>query len=180
MFTARNGLNSFNMVLVNLGLYRLRRPVACLSPRRTGFDPRPVWDLWRTKWKWKRFFAQYFDFPPPVPLHQRSVLIFSLTLLVPKVQASKDWEPSNKDALFRKSGSTPHKRTKSQWIKLHTFLDSVLDGDEGLASRPDRFTCKTSLGQEYPWNPEAQNETVSVPARNQTQVPRSPNSLRSR
>ena len=113
MFTARYGLNYFNIVPVNLGLYRLRRSVAGLSPRRTGFDPRPVWDLWRTKWKWKRFFAQYFDFPPPVPLHQRSVLIFILTLLVPDGQASKDWEPSNKGALFRKSGNTPHKLTES-------------------------------------------------------------------
>ena len=180
MFTARYGLNSFNVVLVNLGLYRFRRSVAGLSPRRTGFDPRPVWDLWRTKWKWKRLFAQYFDFPPPVPAHQRSVLIFILTLLVPEVQASKSWEPSNKDAFFRKSGSTPHKRTKSQWIKLHAFFASVLGGDEGLASRPDRFICKMSHGQEDPWVPEAQNEKVSAPARNQTQVPWSPNSLRSR
>ena len=37
-----------------------------------------------------------------------------------------------------------------------------------------------SLGQEDPWGPEAQNETVPAPVRNQTQVPWSPNSLRSR
>jgi hypothetical protein len=103
----------FNMVPVNLGLYMLRRSVAGLSPRRAGFDPRPVWDLWRTKWKWKRLFAQDFDFPPPVPLHQCSVLIFILTLLVPEGQVSKAWKPSNKGALFRKPGSTQHKRTES-------------------------------------------------------------------
>ena len=40
MFTAHYGLNSFNMARVNLGLYRLRRSVTGLSPRRIGFYAR--------------------------------------------------------------------------------------------------------------------------------------------
>jgi hypothetical protein len=32
-----------------------------------------MWDLWRTKWHWDRFFFEYFGYSLTVPLHQFSV-----------------------------------------------------------------------------------------------------------
>jgi hypothetical protein len=42
-------------------------------PRRPGFDPGSVWDLWWTKWHWDRFFPEYFGFPLSVSFHRCSI-----------------------------------------------------------------------------------------------------------
>jgi hypothetical protein len=41
----------------------LRSLVTGLSQRRPGFTPgQSMWDLWRTKWHWDRFFSEFFGF----------------------------------------------------------------------------------------------------------------------
>ena len=56
------------------------------------------------------FLSQYFSFPPSVPFHQCSTLIFSYLLLLQKGKRAK---PGNlpKAMLFRTSGSTGQKST---------------------------------------------------------------------
>jgi hypothetical protein len=31
-----------------------------------------MWDLWRTKWHWDRFFSEFFGFPLSISFHRRS------------------------------------------------------------------------------------------------------------
>ena len=69
----------------------IRWLVPGLSPRRPGDDPRAVN---------VRFVAD-----KDVLFHQRSILIFIYTLLLPEGQAVEEWEPAKKAMFIRKSES---------------------------------------------------------------------------
>jgi hypothetical protein len=43
----------------------------CGSP--VSIQDQSMWDLWRTKWHWDRFFTEYFGFPLSISFHQCSI-----------------------------------------------------------------------------------------------------------
>jgi hypothetical protein len=54
-------------------MWHLRRLVAGLSPRRSGFDPGSVYVGFVVgKWHWDRFFSEYFGFPLSISFHRCS------------------------------------------------------------------------------------------------------------
>jgi len=78
-----------------------------------------MWDLWRTKWCWDRFFSKCFGFPLSIPFHHRSTLVFIYVFLSPD-KGMKRLETFQEAVLFRTSGSIVYKRIfsflHSKWL----------------------------------------------------------------
>ena len=46
---------------------------ACHAGGPVSIPGQSVWDLWRTKWHWDRFFPEYFGFPLSISFHRCSI-----------------------------------------------------------------------------------------------------------
>jgi hypothetical protein len=55
------------------------------------------WNLWWTKWHWKRGFPDYLRFPLPVPFHGSSIFITTYVLLG---QTGEAWAPCKEQCAF--------------------------------------------------------------------------------
>ena len=77
----------------------------CSPRRKTGFDPRPFWDLWWAKWHWEMFFSDCYSYPLSVSYHQWSILVSIFVLFWLEGQWAKPGR-LQKAVLFRKFGCT--------------------------------------------------------------------------
>lgn len=97
----------------------LRRSLAALSPRRSGFDPRAdvCGEQDDTGTGWDSSCASTSASPVSLfPSHQCILLIFTLLLLLAQRQVGEAWEPADRRAHFRYVGALDGK-CFTMWVR---------------------------------------------------------------
>jgi len=115
----------------------LRRLVSGLTPRRSGFDPRPVHLIFvMFKVALWHFSLPVLQFPLSVPFHQWSILIFIYMLLL-QGQMGAAWEPSEKKQCFFETKKALASKVflplsdrlpKTECLTLGTYLGRIEGG----------------------------------------------------
>jgi hypothetical protein len=102
--------------------------VACLSLRRPGFDPIPVyWRFVADRVALKQAFLRNFDYPLSISSHQCAIVIFNYMLFLPEGPMLESWEPSENNALSEIGGHWIEKFFQFFSLKRVSLLPVVPD-----------------------------------------------------